>query len=141
MSASALFLTDAVLRRNDVMVPAAAPLLTRMRLGNVVTVAFSTATTLPDVNHILPVPTTWTPGPFLRLAKTLALDLGRSWLVTADLTPIEAAASAGLAGLVVLDGEAPTVDEGRLLIAHVADLKDCTRVMVPRGGGCWHGPT
>jgi hypothetical protein len=64
----------------------------------------------------------------------------RSWLATPDPGALAAAATAGLAG-VVLIGADPPAGEHALVVARAEDLADAPRVMVPRGGGCWHDPS
>ncbi len=59
-----------------------------------------------------------------------------SWLIAGDPAVIAPAAQAGLAGVVLLNVDAPADD--RLVVARADSLADAPRVMLPRGGGCWH---
>jgi D-glycero-D-manno-heptose 1,7-bisphosphate phosphatase len=79
------------------------------------------------------------PGLLLAAAKDLALDLPSSWLVGARADDAVAAAQAGCAGAVLVGGAQPPDDDLGIVVATARDLADAPRVMIPRGGGCWHG--
>jgi len=79
------------------------------------------------------------PGLILRAAREAGVDLARSWLIGVTADEARAAGQAGLAGCVLIgDAPGPTVDVG-LVVARARDFADAPRVMIPRGGGCWHG--
>lgn len=74
------------------------------------------------------------------LALLRGADIGRSWLASTGPAEIAAAATAGLAGVVLVGCAGDDRDEG-ILVRHAPDLAGATIAMVPRGGGCWHdGP-
>jgi len=75
-----------------------------------------------------------TPKALLRAA---GLDTAVSWLATRDTTAVMAAATAGLAGVVLIDTAGLDRDAG-VLVRHSPDLASATIAMVPRDGGCWH---
>lgn len=78
------------------------------------------------------------PGLILRAAREAEVDLARSWLVGTTADAARAAGQAGLAGCVLIgDAIAPAEDLG-IVVARARDLADAPRVMIPRGGGCWH---
>lgn len=78
------------------------------------------------------------PGLILRAARDVGIDLVRSWLVGTTADEARAAGQAGLAGCVLI-GEAPGPEEDLgIVVARARDLADAPRVMIPRGGGCWH---
>ena len=78
------------------------------------------------------------PGLILAAARAHGLDLAASWLVGTGADDARAAAQAGCAGAVLVGGAAlPTEDLG-IPVAAASDLADAPRVMIPRGGGCWH---
>lgn len=62
---------------------------------------------------------------------------GESWLATPNAGWINAAVTAGLAGIALLGGDPPAEDQG-ITVARADDLLDVPRVLVPRSGGCWH---
>ena len=76
------------------------------------------------------------PGHRVLLLAAQGHDLGRSWLATADPAWLTAAATAGLAGLALIGADPPV--HATLITARCDGLADAPRVMVPRGGGCWH---
>ncbi len=79
------------------------------------------------------------PGLILRAAREAGVDLARSWLIGVTADEARAAGQAGLAGCVLIgDAPAPTEDLG-LVVARARDFADAPRVMIPKGGGCWHG--
>jgi len=78
------------------------------------------------------------PALILRAARTLALDLARSWVIGTDADHARAAAQAGCAGAVLVGGALPPADDLGIVVAAAIDLADAPRVMVPRAGGCWH---
>ena len=72
--------------------------------------------------------------------KALRLALGQAdagWLVCRDAAAVGTAATAALTGVVLIGVDPPADDHG-LVVARALDLTDAPRVMVPRGGGCWH---
>lgn len=78
------------------------------------------------------------PGLILRAAREADIDLVRSWLVGTTADEARAAGQAGLAGCVLI-GDAPGPEEDLgIVVARAQDLADAPRVMIPRGGGCWH---
>ena len=89
-------------------------------------------------------PKSWTkprPGLLLAAARTHGIDLASSWLIGVDADDARAAGQAGCAGAVLLGtGQLPSEDVG-IVVAQARDLADAPRVMIPRGGGCWHQMT
>jgi hypothetical protein len=80
----------------------------------------------------------WTPRGLLAAVRAGGGDPTVSWLVCGDAAAVPAAASAGLAGVVLVGCAVPPGDHA-LVVAAAAALADAPRVMVPRAGGCWHG--
>lgn len=81
------------------------------------------------------------PGMLLAAARELQIDLPTSWLVGVDVADARAAAQAGCAGAVLVEGvDLPSEDLG-IVVATARDLADAPRVMIPRQGGCWHDHT
>lgn len=78
-----------------------------------------------------------TPRTLLLVCRDHALDTTATWLLTRDPEMIPSAATAGLAGVVLIGVEPPPGDHG-LVVARADDCSDAPRVMVPRTGGCWH---
>jgi len=78
------------------------------------------------------------PGLLLAAAQAQQLDLPTSWVIGTHHHHAHAAAQAGCAGCVLIGIAAPTEDLG-LVVVEARDLADAPRVMIPRGGGCWHG--
>jgi hypothetical protein len=101
-----------------------------------VAIAALTALQESGCDTAIPMPT-WNALGFLRTGKTLGLDLAGSWLVTGDAAGIAVAATAGLHGVVLIGIDPPVEDTG-LVINRAEDLGDVPRVLIPRGGGCWH---
>ncbi len=62
-----------------------------------------------------------------------------SWLATREPSAVMAAATAGLAGVVLIGGDGVDCEAG-VLVRHSPDLLSATIAMVPRDGGCWHQP-
>jgi len=91
--------------------------------------------TAPDATPRYQLPR---PGLILAAAQSHQLDLPTSWVIGTSVDHAHAAAQAGCAGCVLLGVAAPTDDLG-LVIAEARNLADAPRVMIPRGGGCWHG--
>lgn len=60
-----------------------------------------------------------------------------AWIICGDATVISMAATAGLAGVVLIGVPAPSGDH-EVVVAEAHSLSDAPRVMIPRGGGCWH---
>jgi hypothetical protein len=72
--------------------------------------------------------------------KALRLALGGAdagWLICRDATAVGPAATAALTGVVLVGMDPPADDQG-LVVARAENIADAPRVMVPRGGGCWH---
>ena len=84
---------------------------------------------------VVPLDPPFTPRA-LRVALNGAVADG-GWLVCRDANAVPAAATAGLSGVVLIGCAVPTDDCG-IVVAEARDLADAPRVMVPRGGGCWH---
>jgi histidinol phosphatase-like enzyme len=86
-------------------------------------------------------PKSWTkprPGLLLAAARNHGIDLPSSWVIGVDADDALAAGQAGCAGAVLLGaGPLPSEDLG-IVVAQARDLADAPRVMIPRGGGCWH---
>jgi D-glycero-D-manno-heptose 1,7-bisphosphate phosphatase len=78
------------------------------------------------------------PGMLLSAARDLQVDLPTSWLVGTDAADAQAAAQAGLAGAVLVEGGDPPTEDLGIVVATARDLADAPRVMIPRQGGCWH---
>ena len=78
-----------------------------------------------------------TPKALLRAAGA---DAASSWLATREPASVMAAATAGLAGVVLIGVAGTDRDEG-VLVRHSPDLAGATIAMVPRTGGCWHDPS
>lgn len=78
------------------------------------------------------------PGLILAAARAHDLHLAGSWFVGAAADDARAAAQAGCAGAVVVGGAAAPAEDLGIPVAIASDLADAPRVMVPRGGGCWH---
>jgi len=120
-------------------------LLRRMALAGVPVVVLTLAEHVPQLvraAQAAALPLTVDAGATLT-AKRLLLALraagadgATSWLITTDAAVIAPAAQAGLAGVVLLNTDAPADD--RLVVARADSLADAPRVMLPRGGGCWH---
>ena len=74
-------------------------------------------------------------------AKALLREAGpaaaQSWLATSDPGVVMTAATAGLAGVVIIAQAGEDRDDG-ILVRHSPDLASATIAMVPRSGGCWH---
>lgn len=78
------------------------------------------------------------PGMLLAAARELDLDLPSSWLIGTDHADAYAAAQAGCAGAVLVEGVEPPTEDLGIVVATARDLADAPRVMIPRAGGCWH---
>ncbi len=72
------------------------------------------------------------------LLRATGADAPISWLATRDPGAVMAAATAGLAGIVVIGSTGAERDAGAL-VRFSPDLASATIAMVPRDGGCWHG--
>jgi hypothetical protein len=79
----------------------------------------------------------WNAVGLLRAGRAQGFDLAASWLVSGDAGAIAAAATAGLQGVVLVGLDPPAEDAG-VVVNRADDLGDVPRVMIPRGGGCWH---
>jgi histidinol phosphatase-like enzyme len=89
-------------------------------------------------------PKSWTkprPGLLLAAARSHSIDLPTSWLIGIDADDARAAGQAGCAGAVLLGSAALPTDDLGIVVAQARDLADAPRVMIPRGGGCWHQMT
>ncbi len=78
-----------------------------------------------------------TPGLLLRALRSLKAEASGSWLVTPAPQEIDAAGSAGLAGVVLVGGADPPHDAA-VWVRTAPDLLSVPIALVPRGGGCWH---
>lgn len=78
------------------------------------------------------------PGMLLAAARELELDLPSSWLIGTGSVDAHAAAQAGCAGVVLMEGVEPPDGDLGIVVAIARDLADAPRVMIPRQGGCWH---
>lgn len=86
-------------------------------------------------------PASWTkprPGMLLAAAREVGADLSVSWVIGTDARDAVAAGQAGCAGAVLVGGAAVPTDDLGIIVAAATDLADAPRVMIPRGGGCWH---
>lgn len=79
-----------------------------------------------------------TPRSLLAALRAEDADPARSWLATADATAVAAAATAGLAGVVLVGGPGPADRDDGVVVRHAERLAAAPLAMVPRGGGCWH---
>ena len=79
----------------------------------------------------------WRAQDLLAALRLVDGDPSASWLACRDEQALEAAASAGLHGVVLVGIPVPAHD-GTLVVGHAPDLASVTLAMVPRGGGCWH---
>jgi phosphoglycolate phosphatase-like HAD superfamily hydrolase len=77
------------------------------------------------------------PGLILEAARRHDLHLPDCWVVGTSAAHALAAAQAGCAGCVLIGADPPADDPG-IVVARASDLADAPRVMIPRGGGCWH---
>jgi histidinol phosphatase-like enzyme len=77
-------------------------------------------------------------GMVLWAAKQHLIDLFQSWLITANPALLPVAANAGLQGAVLVGGAPLPADDLGIVVAEARDLADAPRVMIPKGGGCWH---
>ena len=78
------------------------------------------------------------PRLLLRCLRETGAEGPRSWLIAAEPSLAATAGQAGLAGCVLVHGAVPPADDHGLVMATAADLADAPRVMIPKGGGCWH---
>jgi histidinol phosphatase-like enzyme len=78
------------------------------------------------------------PGMLLSAARHLEIDLARSWLIGTQERDAIAAAQAGCSGCVLVGAAPPAVGELGIVVNAAQDLQDAARVLIPRGGGCWH---
>lgn len=149
------------------LLPGVADALKRFQLRGIPVLAFMNAPDLAASDHlrdqIMPLiiaadgaisgwyactptsPASWhrpRPGMILTAAKDRDVDLPTSWFVGTRFADAQAAAQAGCAGAVLIGAHGQTdahlSDDLGLVIAHAHDLADAPRVMIPRGGGCWH---
>lgn len=88
------------------------------------------------VRAVAPPAGAWRPR--LLLAALAGAEGARSWLVCRDRAAVPAAASAGLAGVVLVGDDGDLPEEPALVVARAESLADAPRAMVPRTGGCWH---
>jgi hypothetical protein len=87
---------------------------------------------------VVPAPEQAHAGALLKAVAAHHGSAADSWLITGDADAGDAAASAGLAGIVLVGVAAPPNATALLAIGEAIDLADAPRVMIPRGGGCWH---
>jgi len=78
-----------------------------------------------------------TPKAYLGALRQDRLDARQSWLVTDRAAQLDAAATAGLGGAVLVAAPAPSGEQGIHLVQALS-LADVPRVLIPRDGGCWH---
>lgn len=160
MAASALFvevpgvLCDEAL---SALLPGVAAALARLRQRGVLIVAATDRLALDDaqVRRLRELtgdalagvyvaagkPASWTkprPAMLLTAARELGADLSKSWLIGTAARDAEAAGQAGCAGAVLIGGAQLPADDIGIAVAAAADFADAPRVMIPRGGGCWH---
>lgn len=86
-------------------------------------------------------PASWVkprPGMLLTAAREVGAELSVSWVIGTDARDAVAAGQAGCAGAVLVGGVAVPTDDLGIAVASATDLADALRVMIPRGGGCWH---
>ncbi len=133
---------------NLALAPGAGTMIQRLNLAKVVIVLVAARDYADDLETALELcgarsdftsirPAGWTPRLILGLMRTADLDPATTWLCTCDDAAIDAAGSAGLAG-VVLVGIDPPPGDHQCVVARAESLADAPRVMLPRGGGCWH---
>jgi hypothetical protein len=79
----------------------------------------------------------WSAKAMLAACRAHGLESTTSWLACRDPAAIAAAGTAGLAGVVLIAVDVPT-GEHACVVARAESLDDAPRVMIPRGGGCWH---
>jgi hypothetical protein len=84
---------------------------------------------------VVPLHPPWTPRALLAALRSVQADSG--WLICREADAVAPAATAGLAGVVLIGCPAPADDHGIVAVT-ACDLADAPRVMVPRNGGCWH---
>lgn len=141
MAGRSALLIDATLLSGEPTPPARA-FLARMRGADVAVVPLGqpgAAWRSEALGAPVERPAAWRPGPLLSALRAVQAETTASWLVCADagVSAIEAAASAGLAGVVLIGVEPPPGDHG-LAVTSARDLADVPRALVPRDGGCWH---
>lgn len=78
------------------------------------------------------------PRLLLRCLRETGAEGPRSWLIAAESSLAATAGQAGLAGCVLVHGAVPPPEDLGLVVASADDLADAPRVMIPKGGGCWH---
>ncbi len=128
------------LKQRGVLIVAATD---RLALGEVLITRLHELTggTLAGVYAAAGKPASWVkprPGLLLTAARDLGVDLSVSWVIGTAERDAEAASQAGCAGAVLVGGVALPTDDLGITVAAAADLADAPRVMIPRGGGCWH---
>ncbi len=112
-------------------------LIERRLLDAQVATAFVARMALADV-PVVEVELPLTAKVMLAAVRGAGADSG--WLICGDATVIGAAATAGLAGVVLIGAAVPGAlgEDHGLVVAEARDLSDAPRVMIPRDGGCWH---
>jgi hypothetical protein len=141
MARSALLL-DASLLAGD-PTPSAVAFLKRMNTSAVALVALgpieAPAWLARDVrlDYIVNEAIAWRAKELLAALRAVSADPTASWVVCSAPAAIAAAATAGLAGVVLIGVEVPAGDHG-LAVNAARDLADVPRALIPRGGGCWH---
>lgn len=113
-------MSDALLVERTLLDAAAEPLRQRLAIAGVAIVA---------------VDRPFTPKSLRLALASVGADGG--WLACTDAHAVASAATAALAG-VVLIGCDPLADDHGIVVARAVDLADAPRVMIPKGGGCWH---
>ncbi|MFW5829034.1 MAG: hypothetical protein ACOCXA_02125 [Planctomycetota bacterium] len=132
-----------------VPLPAAEPVLVRMRLAQVPVLVFAEDPLAPEAlaplgNSVDAITALIAPAGFpavralLQACRNHAVELASSWMLTARVAALQAAATAGIPQAVWLGPEPPRRPP-LLRIETARDLADAPRVMIPAGGGCWHG--
>ena len=95
---------------------------------------------LPLFGNLADAPASWQPprpGMLSQAMQQHSINPFTSWLITKTPALVQAAASAGLLGVVWIGDDAPTAPPG-LTLNCARDFADAPRVMVPPNGGCWH---
>ncbi len=78
------------------------------------------------------------PGLLLSSARAHHINLPESWFIGTNADDALAAGQAGCAGVVIVGGGLVPPNDIGIVVAEARDLSDAPRVMIPRGGGCWH---
>lgn len=78
------------------------------------------------------------PHVLFRVLREAQLHGPKSWLIGTHPDHAIAAGQAGLMGCVLIGDAALPTDDLGIICAKADNLADAPRVMIPRGGGCWH---